>query len=117
MSLLVQHQIFKQDTFKINNFLKTKLKENNKHRENAIDTFDDQYEFFKTYYLGRNNTQNNFIDKDLLSELISQENLYNKNIQIKKTNNYLELLLENEDFDFDIDYNNKQEAFLFFYCL
>ena len=115
MSLLVQHQIFKQDTFKINNFLKTKLKENNKHRENAIDTFDDQYEFYKTYYLGKNNTQNNFIDKDLLSELISQENLYNKNIQIKKTSNFLELLLKNEDFDIDIDYNNKQEAFLFFY--
>ena len=115
MSLLVQHQIFKQDIFKINNFLKTKLKENNKHRENAIDTFDDQYEFYKTYYLGKNNTQNNFIDKDLLSELISQENLYNKNIQIKKTSNFLELLLKNEDFDIDIDYNNKQEAFLFFY--
>ena len=115
MSLLIQHQIFKQDIFKINNFLKTKLKENNKHRENAIDTFDDQYEFFKTYYLGKNNTQNNFIDKDLLSELISQESLYNKNIQVKKTNNYLELLLKNEDFDIDIDYNNKQEAFLFFY--
>ena len=115
MSLLVQHQIFEQDKYKINTFLKSIIKEKCFHRENALDTLEDQYEFFKTYYLGRNNIQNNFIDKDLLSELISQEALYNKNIQIKKTNNYLELLLKNEDFDIDIEYNNKQEAFLFFY--
>ena len=115
MSLLVQHIIFKQDPFKINNFLKSKIKEKSIFRENALDTIDDQYEFYKTYYLGRTNTQNNFIDKDLLSELISQESYYNKNIQIKKTNNFLELLLENENFDIDIDYKEKQEAYLFFY--
>ncbi len=115
MSLLVQHQIFQQDKYKINTFLKSKIKEKCIHRENALDTIEDQYEFYKTYYLGRKNTENNFIDKDLLSELISQDSLYNKNIQIKKTNNFLELLLKNEDFDVDIDYNDKQEAFLFFY--
>ena len=115
MSLLVQHQIFQQDKYKINTFLKSKIKEKSIHRENALDTLEDQYEFFKTYYLGKKNTENNFIDKDLLSELISQDNFYNKNIQIKKTNNFLELLLKNEDFDIDLDYNDKQEAFLFFY--
>ena len=115
MSLLVQHQIFKQDTYKINNFLKSKLKENNKHRENALDTIEDQFEFYKTYYLGKKNTENNFIDKDLLSELISQDNYYNNIIQNKKTNNFLELLLKNEDFDIDIDYNDRQEAFIYFY--
>lgn len=115
MSLLVQHQIFKQDTYKINDFLKSKLKENNKHRENALDTIEDQFEFYKTYYLGKKNTENNFIDKDLLSELISQDNYYNNIIQNKKTNNFLELLLKNEDFDIDIDYSDRQEAFIYFY--
>ena len=115
MSLLVQHQIFNQDIYRINNFLKTKLKEKNKHRETALDTIEDQYEFYKSYYIGKKNTDNNFIDKDLLTELISQDNYYNKNIQIKKTNNFLELLLQNEDFDIDIDYNPIQQAYLFFY--
>ena len=115
MSLLVQHQIFQQDKYKINTFLKSKIKEKSIHRENALDTLEDQYEFFKTYYLGKKNTENNYIDKDLLSELISQDSLYNKNIQIKKTNNFLELLLKNEDFDVDLDNTDKQEAFLFFY--
>ena len=77
MSLLVQHQIFQQDKYKINTFLKSKIKEKCIHRENALDTIEDQYEFYKTYYLGRKNTENNFIDKDLLSELISQDSLYN----------------------------------------
>ena len=115
MSLLVQHQIFKQDPNKLNNFLKSKLKEKSLHRENAIDIIDDQYEFFKTYYLGQKNTENNFIDKDLLSELISQESYYNKNIQRKITKNFLELYLPQEDFDLNLDNENKQEAFLFFY--
>ena len=115
MSLLVQHQIFKQDPNKLNNFLKSKLKEKSLHRENAIDIIDDQYEFFKTYYLGQKNTENNFIDKDLLSELISQESYYNKNIQRKMTKNFLELYLPQEDFDLNLDNENKQEAFLFFY--
>ena len=115
MSLLVQHQIFNQDIYRINNFLKTKLKEKNKHRETALDTIEDQYEFYKSYYIGKKNTDNNFIDKDLLTELISQDNYYNKNIQIKKTNNFLELLLQNKDFDIDIDYNPIQQAYLFFY--
>ena len=115
MSLLIQHQIFKQDPYKINNFLKSKIKEKSLYRENALDTIEDQYEFYKTYYIGRKNSQNNFIDKDLLSELISQENLYNKNFKIKTTNNFLELLLKNDDFDIDLDYTDKQEAYLFFY--
>ena len=115
MSLLIQHQIFQQDKLKINTFLKSKIKEKSIHRENALDTIEDQFEFYKSYYLGRKNTENNFIDKDLLSELISQDSYYNKNIQIKKTNNFLELLLANEDFDIDIDYDDKQEAYLFFY--
>ena len=115
MSLLIQHQIFKQDPNKLNYFLKSKIKEKSLHRENAIDIIDDQYEFFKTYYLGQQNTQNNFIDKDLLSELISQESYYNKNIQRKMTKNFLELYLPNEDFDLNLDNENKQEAFLFFY--
>jgi hypothetical protein len=115
MSLLIQHQIFKQEPNKLNYFLKSKIKEKSLHRENAIDIIDDQYEFFKTYYLGQQNTQNNFIDKDLLSELISQESYYNKNIQRKMTKNFLELYLPNEDFDLDLDDNKKQEAFLFFY--
>ena len=115
MSLLVQHQIFQQDKYKINNFLKEKIKEKSIHRENALDTIEDQFEFYKTYYLGQKNTENNFIDKDLLSELISQDSYYNKNIQLKKSNNFLELLLADENFDIDIDYNDKQEAYLFFY--
>jgi len=115
MSLLVQHQIFQQDKNKLNSFLKAKIKEKSIHRENALDTFEDQFEFYKTYYLGRTKTENNYIDKDLLSELIQQDNYYNKNIQTKRVNNFLELLLLNEDFDYDIDDNEKQEAFLFFY--
>ena len=115
MSLLVQHEIFKQDKLKINTFLKSKIKEKSLYRENALDTIEDQFEFYKSYYLGPKNTENNFIDKDLLSELISQESYYNKNIQTKNSNSFLELLLPNEDFDIDIDYNDKQEAFLFFY--
>ena len=115
MSLLVQHQIFQQDKNKLNSFLKSKIKEKSIHRENALDTFEDQFEFYKTYYLGRTKTENNYIDKDLLSELIQQDNYYNKNIQTKRVNNFLELLLLNEDFDYDIDDNEKQEAFLFFY--
>ena len=115
MSLIVQHQIFQQDKNKLNAFLKTKIKEKSIHRENALDTIEDQFEFYKTYYLGRTKTENNYIDKDLLSELIQQDNYFNKNIQTKRANNFLELLLLNEDFDYDIDDNGKQEAFLFFY--
>ena len=115
MSLIVQHQIFQQDKNKLNAFLKAKIKEKSIHRENALDTIEDQFEFYKTYYLGRTKTENNYIDKDLLSELIQQDNYYNKNIQTKRANNFLELLLLNEDFDYDIDDNGKQEAFLFFY--
>ena len=115
MSLIVQHQIFQQDKNKLNAFLKAKIKEKSIHRENALDTIEDQFEFYKTYYLGRTKTENNYIDKDLLSELIQQDNYFNKNIQTKRANNFLELLLLNEDFDYDIDDNGKQEAFLFFY--
>ena len=115
MSLIVQHQIFQQDKNKLNAFLKAKIKEKSIHRENALDTIEDQFEFYKTYYLGRTKTENNYIDKDLLSELIQQANYYNKNIQTKRVNNFLKLLLLNEDFDYDIDDNGKQEAFLFFY--
>ena len=115
MSLLIQHQIFNQDTNKLNHFLKSKLKEKSLHRESAIDIIDDQYEFFKTYYLGQKNTDNNFIDKDLLTELISQESYYNKNIQRKMTKNFLELYLPNEDFDLNLENETKQEAYLFFY--
>ena len=115
MSLQIQHQIFKQDINKLNSFLRRKIKEKSLHRENAIDIIDDQYEFYKTYYLGQKNTENNFIDKDLLSELISQESIYNKNIQTKITKNFLELYLPDEDFDLDIDKNEKQQAFLYFY--
>ena len=115
MSLQIQHQIFKQDINKLNSFLKSKIKEKSLHRENAIDIIDDQYEFYKAYYLGLKNTENNFIDKDLLTELISQENVYNKNIQKKKTKNFLELYLPDEDFDLDLDNENKKEALLYFY--
>ena len=115
MSLLIQNQIFKQDINKLNSFLRTKIKEKSKHRENNADIIDDQYEFFKCYYLKEKNTENNFIDKDLFSELISQETFYNKNIQKKIKNNFLELYLPDEDFDLDLDDNKKQEAFLFFY--
>ena len=115
MSLIFQHQIFQQDKNKLNAFLKAKIKEKSIHRENALDTIEDQFEFYKTYYLGRTKTENNYIDKDLLSELIQQDNYFNKNIQTKRANNFLELLLLNEDFDYDIDDNGKQEAFLFFY--
>jgi len=115
MSLLIQHQIFQQDKNKLNAFLKAKIKEKSIHRENALDTIEDQFEFYKTYYLGRTKTENNYIDKDILSELIQQDNYYNKNIQTKKSNNFLELLLPNEDFDYDIDDNMKQEALLFIY--
>ena len=115
MSLLIQHQIFKQDINKLNSFLRRKIKEKSKHRENNADIIDDQYEFFKSYYLGQKNTENFFIDKDLFSELISQEPFYYKNIQEKITKNFLELYLPNEDFDLDLDNNEKQEAFLYFY--
>ena len=115
MSLQIQHQIFKQDINKLNSFLRRKIKEKSLHRENGIDIIDDQYEFYKSYYLGQKNTENNFIDKDLLSELISQESIYNKNIQTKITKNFLELYLPDDDFDLDIDRNEKQQAFLFFY--
>ena len=115
MSLLIQHQIFKQDINKLNSFLRRKIKEKSKHRENNADIIDDQYEYFKSYYLKTKNTENSFIDKDLFSELISQEKFYYKNIQEKITENFLELYLPNEDFDLELDYNEKQEAFLFFY--
>ena len=115
MSLLIQHQIFKQDINKLNSFLRRKIKEKSKHRENNADIIDDQYEFFKSYYLGQKNTENFFIDKDLFSELISQEPFYYKNIQEKITKNFLEFYLPNEDFDLDLDNNEKQEAFLYFY--
>ena len=115
MSLLIQHKIFDQDPNKLNNFLKSKIKEKSLFRENASDIIDDQYEFFKTYYIGQKDSGNNFIDKDLLSELISQESIYNKNIQLKKPQNFLELYLPDEDFDLNLDNENKQEAFLFFY--
>ena len=117
MSLLIHKQIFKQDINKLNPFLKSKIKEKSIHRENAIDIIDDQIEFYKTYYLGKTNTKNNFIYKDMLSELISQESYYNKNIQTKKTNNFLELYLPNESFDLDIniDKNETQQALIFFY--
>ena len=114
MSLLVQHQIFKQDIKKLNSFLKSKIKEKNIHKVNSIDIIDDQFEFYKSYYLGQKNTENNFIDKDLLSELISQESFYNKNIQTKMTNNFLELYLPDEDFDLNLEDNIKKEAFLYF---
>ena len=115
MSLLIQHQIFKQDINKLNSFLRRKIKEKSKHRENNADIIDDQYEYFKSYYLRTKNTENSFIDKDLFSELISQEKFYYKNIQEKITENFLELYLPNEDFDLELDNNEKQEAFLFFY--
>ena len=115
MSLLIQHKIFDQDPNKLNSFLKSKIKEKSLYRENATDIIDDQYEFFKSYYLGQKDSGNNFIDKDLLSELISQESIYNKNIQLKKSQNFLELYLPNEDFDLNLDNENTQEAFLFFY--
>ena len=115
MSLLIQHKIFDQDPNKLNSFLKLKIKEKSLYRENATDIIDDQYEFFKSYYLGQKDSGNNFIDKDLLSELISQESIYNKNIQLKKSQNFLELYLPNEDFDLNLDNENTQEAFLFFY--
>ena len=115
MSLLIQHKIFVQDPNKLNSFLKSKIKEKSLYRENATDIIDDQYEFFKSYYLGQKDSGNNFIDKDLLSELISQESIYNKNIQLKKSQNFLELYLHNEDFDLNLDNENTQEAFLFFY--
>ena len=115
MSLLIQHKIFDQDPNKLNSFLKSKIKEKSLYRENAMDIIDDQYEFFKSYYLGQKDSGNNFIDKDLLSELISQESIYNKNIQLKKSQNFLELYLPNEDFDLNLDNENTQEAFLFFY--
>ena len=115
MSLLIQHKIFDQDPNKLNSFLKSKIKEKSLFRENASDIIDDQYEFFKTYYIGQKDSGNNFIDKDLLSELISQESIYNKNIQLKKSQNFLELYLPNEDFDLNLDNENTQEAFLFFY--
>ena len=115
MSLLIQHKIFDQDPNKLNSFLKSKIKEKSLYRENATDIIDDQYEFFKSYYLGQKDSGNNFIDKDLLSELISQESIYNKNIQLKKSQNFLELYLPNEDFDLNLDNENTKEAFLFFY--
>ena len=115
MSLLIQHKIFDQDPNKLNSFLKSKIKEKSLYRENATDIIDDQYEFFKSYYLGQKDSGNNFIYKDLLSELISQESIYNKNIQLKKSQNFLELYLPNEDFDLNLDNENTQEAFLFFY--
>ena len=115
MSLLAQHQIFKQNAYKINDFLKTILKEKNKHKENSLDTFEEQYDFYKNYYIGKKNTDNNFIDKDLLSELIAQDNYYDEKIQSKKSNNFLELLLHDEDFGIDTDYNPSQQGYLFFF--
>ena len=115
MSLLAQHQIFKQNACKLNNFLKTILKEKNKHNENSLDTFGEQYDFYKSYYIGKKNTDNNFIDKDLLSELIAQDNYFNKNISIKKSNNFLEFLFQDEDFSINTDYNSNQQGYLFFF--
>ena len=115
MSLQIQYQIFKQDINKLNSFLRTKIKEKSLHKENSIDIIDEQYEFFKSYYLGLRNTENNYIDKDLLAELISQEVQNTKNIQAKKTKNFLELYLPNEDFDLSFDNDEKKEAFLFLY--
>ena len=71
MNLLVQQEIFQQDKYKINNFLKEKIKEETIQGENALDTIEDLFEFYKIYYLRQKKTKNNFIDKDLLLELIS----------------------------------------------
>ena len=51
MNLLVQQEIFQQDKYKINNFLKEKIKEENISSQNALDTIEDLFEFYKIYYL------------------------------------------------------------------
>jgi len=102
MSLINHVEILEQNENILKSYLLNNLKDKCNWQENSNDSINAQYDYFKTYYLNEQDS-NQYISENLLKKFLKEVEKEDKLINIENDINFLDLYINDEIFFYNSD--------------